>query len=67
ENSIIGPYTTVSDGVEISYSSIRNSIIGDDAKIQNALLESSIVGSGAVVKGDYKRVNIGDSSEVEFY
>ncbi|CUS95972.1 glucose-1-phosphate thymidylyltransferase [Candidatus Kryptobacter tengchongensis] len=67
ENSIIGPYTTVSDGVEISYSIIRNSIIGDDAKIQNALLESSIVGSGAVVKGDYKRVNIGDSSEVEFY
>lgn len=67
ENSIIGPYTTVSDGVEISSSIIRNSIIGDEAKIQNALLDSSIVGSGAVVKGDYKKVNIGDSSEVEFY
>ncbi len=67
ENSIIGPYTTVSDGAEISSSIIRNSIIGDDAKILNALLDSSIVGSGAVVKGDYKKVNIGDSSEIEFY
>ncbi|MEN3039405.1 MAG: sugar phosphate nucleotidyltransferase, partial [Candidatus Kryptonium sp.] len=67
ENSIIGPYTTISDGVEISSSIIRNSIIGDDAKIQNALLDSSIVGLGAIVKGDYKKVNIGDSSEVEFY
>ncbi|MCX7762430.1 MAG: sugar phosphate nucleotidyltransferase [Candidatus Kryptonium sp.] len=67
ENSIIGPYTTISDGVEISSSIIRNSIIGDDAKIQNALLDSSIIGLGAIVKGDYKKINIGDSSEVEFY
>jgi len=67
ENSIIGPYTTVSDDVEISSSIIRNSIIGDGAKIQNALLDSSIVGSGVVLRGDYKRVNIGDSSEIEFY
>ncbi len=67
ENSIIGPYTTISDGAEISSSIIRNSIIGDYAKINNALLDSSIVGSGAVVKGDYKKINIGDSSEIEFY
>lgn len=67
ENSIIGPYTTISDGVEISSSIIRNSIIGDCAKIYNALLDSSIVGSDAVVKGDYKKINIGDSSEIEFY
>jgi len=67
ENSIIGPYTTISDGAEISSSIIRNSIIGDDVKILNALLDSSIVGSGAIVKGDYKKINIGDSSEIEFY
>jgi glucose-1-phosphate thymidylyltransferase len=67
ENSIIGPYTTISDGAEISSSIIRNSIIGDCAKIYNALLDSSIVGSDAVVKGDYKKINIGDSSEIEFY
>ncbi|CUT05164.1 sugar nucleotidyltransferase [Candidatus Chrysopegis kryptomonas] len=67
ENSIIGPYTTISDGAEISSSIIRNSIIGDCAKIYNALLDSSIVGTDAVVKGDYKKINIGDSSEIEFY
>jgi glucose-1-phosphate thymidylyltransferase len=67
ENSIIGPYTTIADGVQVFNSIIRNSIISDEARIYNALLDSSIVGSGAVVRGDYKKVNIGDSSEIEFY
>jgi hypothetical protein len=34
--------------------------------VVNALLEDSIVGSNAIVRGNYKRINIGDSSELEF-
>jgi hypothetical protein len=30
------------------------------------LLENSIVGSNAVVTGSFKRINIGDSSEIDF-
>jgi glucose-1-phosphate thymidylyltransferase len=67
KNSVIGPYTTISEGCEISESIIRNSILGDNAKVERALLEDSIIGNAAFVKGNYKRLNTGDSSELEFY
>jgi glucose-1-phosphate thymidylyltransferase len=64
---VVGPYTTVGDNVEISESVIRNSIIGEEAVVQKALLDNSIVGNGSVVKGGYKRINVGGSSEIDFY
>jgi glucose-1-phosphate thymidylyltransferase len=45
---------------------IRNSIIAESAQVLKALLENSIVGPGAVVRGNYRRINVGDSSEVEY-
>jgi glucose-1-phosphate thymidylyltransferase len=51
----------------VENSIVRNSIISEDAIVQSALLEESIIGSNATVKGGYKRINIGDSSELEFY
>ncbi|HEY9187125.1 MAG TPA: sugar phosphate nucleotidyltransferase [Ignavibacteria bacterium] len=64
--SVIGPYATISDGAKISESVIRNSIIGDDAKVSRVLLEDSLIGNNSIVGGSYKRVNAGDSSEIEF-
>jgi glucose-1-phosphate thymidylyltransferase len=66
-NAIIGPNTTIAENAIVENSIIRNSIIGEGATVVNALLEESLVGSNAVVRGNYKRVNIGDSSELEFY
>ncbi|HEX9615631.1 MAG TPA: sugar phosphate nucleotidyltransferase [Bacteroidota bacterium] len=66
-NSVIGPDATVAEGAVVENSVIRNSIISEDARVANALLEDSIVGSNAIVRGSYKRINIGDSSELEFY
>jgi glucose-1-phosphate thymidylyltransferase len=65
-DSVIGPYATIADGVQVSDSIIRNSIIGGEAKVHRALLENSIVGSNAFVAGSFKRINIGDSSEIDF-
>lgn len=67
KNSVVGPYTTIAEGCVISDSVIRNSIIGADAKVEKAMLDQSIVGRNAVVRGSYKRINAGDSSEIEFY
>jgi glucose-1-phosphate thymidylyltransferase len=67
KNSIIGPYTTISEGCIINDSIIKNSILGDNSKIDKAMLESSIIGNSAIIKGNYKRLNAGDSSEIEFY
>lgn len=66
-NSVIGPYTTVAGGAVITDSIVRNSIVSEDAQVHRALLDNSIVGNNAVVKGTFKRINIGDSSEIDFY
>ena len=66
-NSIVGPYATIAEGATVENSIVRNSIISEGATVSEALLKDSIVGSNAVVRGTHKRINIGDSSELEFY
>lgn len=65
-NSILGPYATVADGATVEHCIIRNSIVCDEASVREALLEDSIVGNNASIQGAFKRVNMGDSSELEF-
>ncbi|MEG8947962.1 sugar phosphate nucleotidyltransferase [Rosettibacter firmus] len=67
KNSVIGPYTTISEDCIIIDSIIKNSIISSGAKIEKAMLENSIIGSNAVIKGNFKKLNAGDSSEIEFF
>ncbi len=66
ERCVIGPNTTVADHAIIQDSVIRNSIIGAKAQVLKAILDNSIVGPDAVVRGTHRRINVGDSSEVEF-
>ncbi len=67
KNSVIGPFATVAEEAVVENSIVRNTIVSEGASVHDALLEDSIVGSNARVKGSYKRINIGDSSELEFY
>lgn len=67
ENAIIGPYTTIADNSTIIESIIRNSIISENATVKRAMLDNTLIGNNAVVKGNFKRLNAGDSSEIEFY
>lgn len=66
-NSVIGPNTTIAENCIVSDSIIKNSIINEDAKVDRSMLENSIIGSHASVKGNYRRLNTGDSSEIEIY
>ncbi|MDH4069012.1 MAG: sugar phosphate nucleotidyltransferase [Ignavibacteria bacterium] len=66
-NCVIGPYTTVGKDAVINESIVRNSIISEGARVHRAMLDNSIVGNGSVVKGNYKRINVGGSSEIDFY
>lgn len=63
--SIIGPHVSVAEGVRIAHSVIRDSIVNANAEVEDALLEHSLVGENAVVKGRPARVNVGDSSAIE--
>jgi glucose-1-phosphate thymidylyltransferase len=65
-NSIIGPFATIGEKAHVTDSIIRNSIIGDESAVSGVLLDNSIVGNNGAVKGGFKRVNAGDSSEVDF-
>jgi glucose-1-phosphate thymidylyltransferase len=66
ESSIIGPHASIAENSQVRRSIIRNSIIGENALVEDALLEGSLVGDNAVVRGKYKKLNVGDSSEIDF-
>lgn len=64
-NSILGPYVSISSNALIENSIIRDSIIGEGAYIDNRVLEWSLVGNDALVRGSFQRLNVGDSSEID--
>jgi glucose-1-phosphate thymidylyltransferase len=65
EGSTVGPNVTVEKGARIVNSSIRHSIIGPGAVIENAVLRDSLVGGHSTVKSIQGRLNVADHSEVE--
>ena len=64
-HSVIGPNVSVGAGCIIQNSIVRDSIIENDASIENALLEESLVGRNARISGKFKLVNVGDTSQVD--
>jgi len=65
ERSILGPYVSVADSAVIRRSIVRDSIINEGSIVEDMLLERSVVGENAVVRGAFQRLNVGDSSEVD--
>jgi glucose-1-phosphate thymidylyltransferase len=66
EMSVIGPHVSVAVGSVVRRSIVRNSIIGENALVEDALLDSSLIGDNAIVRGMFKKLNVGDSSEIDF-
>ncbi|GAB2542606.1 sugar phosphate nucleotidyltransferase [Rufibacter soli] len=65
-NSIVGPNVAIGESAILSYTIVRNSIIGGYAELGYAVLEDSLVGSDSSLKGLSQRLNIGDSTEIDF-
>lgn len=65
ESSVVGPYVSIAAGSVIRDSVIRNSIVSGNAHVERSLLESSLIGENAVVRGSFQRLNVGDSSEID--
>ena len=63
--SVIGPYVSVAAEAVIQRSIVHDSIINEGAIVQDVLLQRSLIGEDAFVKGVYKRLNVGDSSAVQ--
>jgi glucose-1-phosphate thymidylyltransferase len=65
ERSVIGPYVTIAEDAQIVNAVIQDSIINAKARVDQVLLEHSIIGENALVTGRRGRINLGDSSEIE--
>lgn len=66
ERSVVGPNVSIEQGAVIKESVVRESIIFSDARVDNAHLEGSLIGSSATVSGSPTSINIGDHSSVAF-
>ena len=66
ENSILGPYVSVAAGCEIRNSIIENSILNEGSKLENVILESSVVGAYAEVTGRRSSFNVSDYSQINY-
>jgi len=64
EKSVIGPYVSIASGSVVNQAIVSDTIINENAKVENVLLNQSLIGVDAIVSGKYSRLNVGDSSQV---
>ena len=64
ENCILGPHVSVAAGARLRNAGVRDSIINEDAVVEDILVKGSVVGEGAAVRGTWMVLNVGNSSEV---
>ncbi len=65
ENAVVGPYVTVGEGVRITNAVLRDVIVEDGARIENIILEKSLIGRRASISGTACQLNLGDDNEIE--
>lgn len=64
-NSIIGPNVAIGEKSSITYSIVRDSIIGSFSKLYDVVLHDSLIGSDTEIKGETRTLNIGDNTEID--
>jgi glucose-1-phosphate thymidylyltransferase len=66
KNAIIGPHVAIGANTNIQYSIVRDSIIGSYTNLFEVVLDNSLIGSDASVKGLSRSLNICDNTEIDF-
>lgn len=61
-NSVVGPHVSVGAGSVITGSVVRNSILGTDARVDDAVVANSIIGRRAQVRGHALDLSLSDDS-----
>ncbi len=64
-NSVIGPNVAIGDHTTINHAIIKDSIIGAYSNILEIVLNNSLIGSDAEVKGVSRNLNIGDNTAID--
>ncbi len=66
KNAIIGPHVSIGPNTTVQYSTVRDSIIGAYTTLYEVVIDNSLIGSDASVKGLSRSLNIGDNTEIDF-
>ena len=64
-NAKVGPHVSLGKGTIIKDSTIKNSLVQENAEITNASLEQAMVGNFAKFDGKFTSISIGDYSVLE--
>jgi glucose-1-phosphate thymidylyltransferase len=64
ERSEIGPNVSLEKGTRVTGSTLRHTIVGQEAKLTNVKLEGSMLGNRVVVDGIRGSISLGDDSEL---
>jgi glucose-1-phosphate thymidylyltransferase len=64
ERSIVGPFVSIAARAVVREAIVRDSIVNEDAVVEQILLDGSVIGENALVRGAFRHLNVGDSSEV---
>ncbi len=65
-HSIIGPHVAIGANTSVKHSIVRESIIGSFTNLFEVVLDNSLIGSDASLKGLSRSLNIGDNTEIDF-
>lgn len=63
-NSIVGPNVSIESGTAITDSVVRNSILRGDVRVQDAVIDNSMIGERATVTGRAMDLSMSDDSTV---
>lgn len=64
ERSVVGPYVSVAAGAVVRDSVVRDAIVDENAIVDTLTLEHSLIGKEADVRGDFTRLQLGDTSRL---
>jgi glucose-1-phosphate thymidylyltransferase len=64
ENSVIGPHAVVGANCKLDNCIVRDTIIDDGTEMSNAIMEHSLIGRDAKIRGQAVILNVGDQTEL---
>jgi len=64
ENSIVGPYVSISEGTSVVDSRITNSIIQKHSHVRQGILDNSLLGNFVNFEGNSAELDLGDFSTI---
>lgn len=65
KNTTVGPHVSIGANTTLENSNVKNSIIQSETTIKNATLEEAMIGNKVHFDGTFKKVSLGDYSELK--